>query len=102
MQVGYYLVEILKSAICLFISFEKLAQQIDPTAATIIVPCLMSSEYRCNHYSTRYSWQMFNQNWIFKKNFQISDFLEIRPNGADLFHSDGQTDMTKSFFRNFG
>jgi len=28
----------------------------------------------------------------FSKNFQISNFIEIRPVGAQLFHADGQTD----------
>jgi hypothetical protein len=46
----------------------------------------------------------FNQAWIFstyfrKKNPQISNFMKIRPVGAELFHADRetdrQTDMTK-------
>jgi hypothetical protein len=40
----------------------------------------------------------------FRKNNQISNFMKIRPVGAELFHSDGQTGMTKLivlFFRNF-
>jgi hypothetical protein len=49
----------------------------------------------------------FNQTWIFstniKKNTQISNFMKIRPVGAELFHADwqtdtqadGRTDMTK-------
>jgi hypothetical protein len=28
---------------------------------------------------------------IFKKNYQISNFMKIRPLGAELFHADGQT-----------
>jgi hypothetical protein len=32
---------------------------------------------------------------IFFKNTQISNFMKIRPVGAELFHADGQTDMTK-------
>ena len=28
----------------------------------------------------------------FSKNAQISNFLKIRPVGAELFHADGQTD----------
>jgi len=37
------------------------------------------------------------------KNPQISTTLNIRPMGAELFHADGQTDMTKLVvaFRNF-
>ena len=44
---------------------------------------------------------------IFEKNTKISDFMKIRPVGAELFHTDGQTDgrtdMTKLIvaFRNF-
>jgi hypothetical protein len=39
----------------------------------------------------------------FSKNPQISNFMEIRPVGAELFHADGWTDMTKLIvaFRNF-
>ena len=32
---------------------------------------------------------------IFSKKAQISSFLKISPMGAELFHADGQTDMTK-------
>jgi hypothetical protein len=37
------------------------------------------------------------------KNAQISNFMDVRPVGAELFHADGQTDMTKLrlAFRNF-
>jgi hypothetical protein len=37
------------------------------------------------------------------KNSQISNFVKIRPVGAELFHADGQTDMTMyiAAFRNF-
>jgi len=28
---------------------------------------------------------------IFKKNFQISNFMKIRPVGAEMFHGDGRT-----------
>jgi len=35
---------------------------------------------------------------IFKKNPQISNFMNICPVGAELFHEDGQTDMTKLIF----
>ena len=38
-----------------------------------------------------------------KKNIQLSNFMKIRPVGGELFHADGQTDMTKLIvaFRNF-
>ena len=40
---------------------------------------------------------------IFSKNSQTSNFMKIRPVGAELFHADRQTDMTKLIvaFRNF-
>jgi len=31
----------------------------------------------------------------FWKNIQISNFMKIRPAGAELFHAGRQTDMTK-------
>jgi hypothetical protein len=31
----------------------------------------------------------------FSKNTPISSFMKIRPIGAELFHEDGQTDLTK-------
>jgi hypothetical protein len=39
----------------------------------------------------------------FSKNHQISHFMKIRPVGAELFHVDGQTDVTKVIvaFRSF-
>ena len=40
----------------------------------------------------------FNKYWIFSTvsiGTQISNFIEIRPVGAKLFHTGGQTDMTK-------
>jgi len=38
-----------------------------------------------------------------KKNTPISNFIKIRPVGAELFHADGQTDMTNvlAALRNF-
>jgi hypothetical protein len=49
--------------------------------------------------STRYSCQILMKlefsRQIFEKNFQIWNFMKIRPVGAELFHADGQTDMTK-------
>ena len=40
---------------------------------------------------------------MFSNKSQISSFIEIRPVGAELFHADGQTDMTKliAAFRSF-
>jgi len=41
----------------------------------------------------------------FSKNTQISNFVKLCPVGAELYHADGQTDMTKLLilaFRNFG
>ena len=37
------------------------------------------------------------------KKAQVSNFIKIRPVGTELFHADGQTDMTKLIvaFRNF-
>jgi hypothetical protein len=39
----------------------------------------------------------------FSINPQISNFMKIRPAGADLFHADGRTDKMKLIvaFRNF-
>ena len=40
---------------------------------------------------------------IFSKKAQISNFMEIRPVGAELLHADGQRDMIKltDAFHNF-
>jgi hypothetical protein len=40
---------------------------------------------------------------IFSKNVLTSNFMKIRPVGAEFFHADGQTDMTKLLitFRDF-
>jgi hypothetical protein len=40
---------------------------------------------------------------IISKNTKISNFIKIHPLGVELFHVDGQTDMTKVIvaFRNF-
>ena len=41
----------------------------------------------------------FNENGIpsidFRKKTQISNFIKIRPVGAELLHADGRTDMTE-------
>jgi hypothetical protein len=55
----------------------------------------------------RYSCQILKKLKIipkdFRKNTQISNFIEIRPVGADLFYVDRRTDMTKLMvaFRDF-
>jgi hypothetical protein len=48
-------------------------------------------------------WWNFGFLNIFSKNAQVPNFMNIRPVGAELFHADGQTDMTKLMvpFRNF-
>ena len=50
----------------------------------------------------------FNETWIFlivffSKNTEVSNFMKIRLVRAELFHSDGRTDMTKLIvaFRKF-
>ena len=49
----------------------------------------------------------FDETWIFSTDFRkilkTSNSMKIRPVGAELFHADGQTDMTKLIvaFRNF-
>jgi hypothetical protein len=49
--------------------------------------------------STSHSCQIYNKTSsfldIFSGNTQISNFIKIRPVGAELFHADGRTDMTK-------
>jgi hypothetical protein len=46
---------------------------------------------------------MLNLIDIFFKNIQISDFIKIPPVGTEMYHVDGQTDMTKLIvaFHNF-
>ena len=56
--------------------------------------------------SARYSCQILTKFEFFdrfSKNTQISNFMKIRPVGGELFHADGQIDMTKVIvvFRNF-
>jgi hypothetical protein len=49
----------------------------------------------------------FTETWIsstnVSKNTQISNFIKIRPVGAEMFHADGQTDMPQVIiaFRKF-
>jgi hypothetical protein len=47
----------------------------------------------------------FNETWIFSsfsKNIQISNFMKIRPVGAELFHAGGRADTNLTVaFRNF-
>ena len=46
--------------------------------------------------SARYSCQILvDLPNIFSKNFQISNFMKIRPIGAELFHAGVKTDTTK-------
>ena len=54
-------------------------------------------------YSCRISMKLELSPQIFEKT-QVSSFIKIRPVGAELFHADGQTDMTELIvaFRNFG
>jgi len=37
----------------------------------------------------------------FSKNTQISNFMKIRPVGAEFFHMDGRTDRNREAFGNF-
>jgi len=47
-------------------------------------------------YGTSYSWQILMKLIFFDRffffNTQISNFMEIRPVGAELFHTDERTD----------
>jgi len=58
------------------------------------------------HVSTRYSClivtKLESSSTDFRKNIQMSNFMKIRPMGAELFHADGQANMTKLIvaFRN--
>jgi len=54
--------------------------------------------YKVFIYSTRDSCQiLINLNFpdTFSENIYILNFVKIRPVGTELFHADGQTDMTK-------
>jgi hypothetical protein len=44
------------------------------------------------HVRFQFKRNFFNR---FSKNCQISNFMKIRPVGAELFHADGRTDITK-------
>jgi hypothetical protein len=48
---------------------------------------------------TRYSCHTLSETWIifdrFSRNTRILNLMKILPVGAELFHADGQTDMTK-------
>ena len=52
------------------------------------------------HLHVKYSLVLsdFNATWVFwtdfqkKKKTQLSNFMKIRPVGAELFHADGRTD----------
>jgi hypothetical protein len=59
-------------------------------------------------YSTRHPCHILRELKFFstdfrKKEAQTSNFMKIRPMGAELFHGDGQTDTPKLIvaFRNF-
>jgi len=51
------------------------------------------------HASARYSCpivtKLESSSADFRQNNQMSNCIQIRPVGAELFHADGQTDMTK-------
>ena len=49
------------------------------------------------------TWEVFFRQFFFSKNIQISNFMKIRPVGAELLHVDRRTDMTKLIvaLRNF-
>ena len=53
-------------------------------------------------FSSRYYWKFNFLDWS-SRNTQKSNFMNILPVGAELFHVDGQRDMTKLIvaFRNF-
>jgi hypothetical protein len=63
--------------------------------------------WKCLHVKYPLFLSDFNETWIFSTDFrkkaQITSFIKIRPVGAELFHADGQTDMTKlrAVFRSF-
>jgi hypothetical protein len=57
--------------------------------------------YRC--YSCQMLIKLEYSPVFFSKDTQISNFMEIRPVGTELFYADGQTDVTKLkvAFRNY-
>jgi len=54
------------------------------------------------HYVFLLKFKVEFSEWILEKNTQINS-IKLRPMGAEFFHADGQTDMTKPVvaFRNF-
>ena len=50
-------------------------------------------------FNVKYPFFLFNEIWIFstdfKKNTLTSNSIKIHPVGAELFHEDGRSDMTK-------
>jgi hypothetical protein len=57
---------------------------------------IWSSMYNGLHVKYPFSLLHFKEDWIFSTDFskmsQISNFMKIRPVGAELFHADGWTD----------
>ena len=56
---------------------------------------LKSARYSCQILMKLESRNFEFRNYRKKKHTQISYFMKIRPVGNELFHADGQTDMTK-------
>jgi hypothetical protein len=70
----------------------------NPSSGNRVVPCVWTDGRTDRHILVRFE---RNLNFLdsFPENIQISNFIKIRPVGAELFHVDGQTDgltdMTK-------
>jgi hypothetical protein len=67
---------------------------------------ILSNTYISLHVQYPLCLSEFNETWIFSTDFPKVlkiKFHESRPVGAELFHADGRTDMTKLIvaFRNF-